>query len=585
MRNAASARTAASKLHHRNEVKHLGSWVDYSKYDSPVTDRVDEDGDINILPVHSSGRRRRGREELDFQRETLSSLYDLLRTSASRGNTREVQELVTQLVKKRFEKPNLRLYGSLILTNVNPQEGSVFKVRAVLDEMQDEGLVPDSGICHDVLKVLSVHTDYLLRADILEFMKQRWMVVNETGQHSVVAGFLRDGQLELACEWLSRMRKDNIKIEPWLLDMAVYLLVDGGEFEEARHAMRDRLDNGELDISKDVWHHLLDNASAVYNHKATVLAWNSQVNLGYINPSSGLCANVLATAARAGDVSLATDVFRILGQRATLFTIAHYEQLVDTYLKADPPDLRAALSVLTIMAGANLEPTTTSTRQLYAFLDKWMLSEDKALEILTTLQEQGRRVPLAALNVLLEVMCKYKRFEKAMTLYKSMHNFEPPEEPSKPRRPMANIETFNILFKGARWAKSNPVEQAMFLASEQLALGIKPNVLTYDRVILLCINDDKLDHAMRYLDECEALEWLPRHGTLGALAIKLAEKGDERCWDTLQKARDSPDESGLFDHMSFRRRVERALLRHQSGEVIKKNVRGGEGELSTGIAT
>ena len=77
----------------------------------------------------------------------------MLRTSATHGKTKEVKALVEHLVHERQEEPNLRLYAALILANVNPSEGSVTEVNALLEEMMEEGLSPDSGICHDIIKV------------------------------------------------------------------------------------------------------------------------------------------------------------------------------------------------------------------------------------------------------------------------------------------------------------------------------------------------------------------------------------------------------------------------------------------------
>jgi hypothetical protein len=56
------------------------------------------------------------------------------------------------LVAEFGEKPNLRIYASLILANARP-EGSVAEVRALLEEMEGEGVELDEGACHDVLRV------------------------------------------------------------------------------------------------------------------------------------------------------------------------------------------------------------------------------------------------------------------------------------------------------------------------------------------------------------------------------------------------------------------------------------------------
>lgn len=106
-----------------------------------------------------------------------------------------------------------------------------------------------------------MHLDYLLRAEILEYMQKRWFALNETGHHDVVIALIREGQLELACDKLSKMRRDGMEIQNWLDDAAVYALTDAGEMEEALQIMKQRASRGLVRISKSVWYRLLDTAS------------------------------------------------------------------------------------------------------------------------------------------------------------------------------------------------------------------------------------------------------------------------------------------------------------------------------------
>ena len=271
-------------------------------------------------------------------------------------------------------------------------------------------------------------------------------------------------------------------------------------------------------------------------HEATNYAWSSQVLPGYINPSSGLCFNVLVTAARSGDVMLATEVFRTLGQRSTIFTSAHYEELIHAYLGADTPDLRAALSAMTLMAGSNVELSLPSTRFLFTYLQENPEQVDEAFQMLVTLRESGRKVPVAVINTLIEAYADQGEFEQAFICYKSAHEFGPPEHPGNARDVYVTIDTFNNLLKGARDAREPvPLQTAMFLVSEMRALGVKPTSLTYDRILLVCLKSNDFDLAWQYYEEMEGLGWSPRSGTSIQLAKKLARVKDFRCWDVLQR--------------------------------------------------
>lgn len=473
--------------------------------------------------------------KLNLKNESTPLLYELLRTSARNSKPQEVDVLVDRLVRVRHQPPDSRIYSALILANAHHAEGSVLRVNALLQEMEKENIHMDIGICHDVLTVLAVHPDYILRESILHFMQQRWYKLSDSGRHDLTAALLKEGQLELALTELERLRRERALVPAWLADMAIYTLLEFEEVEEALHLVHARVKDGEMNISNSIWYHLLDTASQARHHAATAYVWKAQVIPGYINPASGICSNVLATACANGDTDLATDAFRVLGQRSTLFTADHYQDLLTTYLTASPPDLRAALSVMTIMAGAYVIPTADTAMPLRDYLTKHPSEIEPALEILTALRQQRRIIPVAAVNAIIEAHVIRGDFDSALLVYKRMHTYE--EDPTKdvPHKVLANVETFNILLKGARDTTPVAMQTALFLASESVALGIRPTSVTYDRLILVCIKGERLDLAWQYLDEMAALGWHVRPGTATLLGKALASQRDERAWDVLQR--------------------------------------------------
>lgn len=120
-------------------------------------------------------------------------------------------------------------------------------------------------VLSDIIQVTAVHPDYILRARILDHMRQRWMNITESGHHDVVAGLIREGQMELADERLTQMRKEGVRIQEWLHDMYMYALIECREIDEALQVLRERLSSGRTNISKDLWHALLDTASASFH--------------------------------------------------------------------------------------------------------------------------------------------------------------------------------------------------------------------------------------------------------------------------------------------------------------------------------
>jgi pentatricopeptide repeat protein len=87
------------------------------------------------------------------------------------------------------------------------------------------------------------------------------------------------------------------------------------------------------------------------------------------------------------------------------------------------------------------------------------------------------------------------------------------------------------------------------------ALGVKADRLTYDRLILTCLQEDDYEDAFRYLEEMivvgEGKEtedgkrgWWMRAGTAGELVRRCVVERDERYWNLL----DEMTQRGMWNH-------------------------------------
>lgn len=332
----------------------------------------------------------------------------------------------------------------------------------------------------------------------------------------------------MALDALEGMRKEGIKIESWLYDTMIYSLCSAEEFESALDLMQRRTLDGELHISGNVWYHLLDSASCALHYRATLFAFRARVEPKYLNPSAGMCINILNTAARHGDAYLATSILRILGKRSgNPIQLHHYEALLDTYIAAN--DLGTALTLLTIMTAAGHPPTELSTRPIYIYLKQSPDLPAKAILILKDLREQDRKIPVQAINVTMQASIYHRNLDSALNTYNRLHTIAPTAQP--------DTTTFNVLFRGC--AQAARKDLAMFLASEMVALKIAPDALTYDRLILVCLSSEaNIDDAWRYLEDMKSFGWRPRDGTFRALIRRACEEGDERVWKLVDESRD-----------------------------------------------
>ncbi|KAI9850200.1 MAG: hypothetical protein M1838_006009 [Thelocarpon superellum] len=441
---------------------------------------------------------------------------------ALRGQLERVVEHVRYLVKDRHEKPNLKLYSALLLGHIDPAHGSVEGMLKLLAEMKEHGIAPDAGAYHNILKVLAVHPDYLVRDQILDDMRRRWFELNSDGWHDLVVGLLRDRNLELAKEKLEHMQREGMKVQTWLYDTFTYVLLGREEIDEAMAMLKYRIVEEGGAISANVWYALLDTASRCYHYAGTVYAWRKEVEPNHVHPADGICINVLNTASRVGDCDLAMDVFRILGNRSFRFELNHYEALLEAYLVNK--DLKTALTILSIMKSAGLEPDEGTTRSLVRDLRQRRDRPAQAMGMLSTLHSENRPIPTAAVNAIIEASIALDQLDEGIQHYRALHSLcsDGP-----------NTSTFNTIFRGCTYARRKDL--ALFHAAEMRALKIQPSALTLDRLVLVCLQEPDYDDAFRYMGEMTARKWPLRPGTSMALIRRCVEARDERVWDLIAR--------------------------------------------------
>jgi len=89
--------------------------------------------------------------------EIRRALYEMLRRSATAGNTGKVDDVVKELTGRMQEEPNLQIYSAMILVNASTEHGSAAELQRILAEMAEEGILLDETAYHNVLKVCSMN--------------------------------------------------------------------------------------------------------------------------------------------------------------------------------------------------------------------------------------------------------------------------------------------------------------------------------------------------------------------------------------------------------------------------------------------
>ena len=238
-----------------------------------------------------------------------------------------------------------------------------------------------------------------------------------------------------------------------------------------------------------------------------------------------MCVSVLNCAARNNDPSLATAATKVLTSRNSALSPYHYEALLAAYTGFQ--DVKTAFRILSIMSKAGLEPDSNTTRPLYLYLSQNHKLPLDAWDTLKAMCGDGHVIVVAATNVVIEALSSFGQIDQAVHLYKELYQICDAGP---------NTETFNILLQAlSRRDKSKDL--AMFLAAEMKALGVKPDQLTYDRLIFVCLREDDYEDSFRYLEEMKdaGAGWWMRPGTATALVRRCVTAGDVRAWELLSE--------------------------------------------------
>ncbi|RWA14776.1 hypothetical protein EKO27_g350 [Xylaria grammica] len=460
------------------------------------------------------------------------ALYAALKElQGAEGTYFSIARLVQYLVKERGERPNSALYESLIKANIDKQYGSAKAAAHLLKEVQNHNIPTTPGIYQALIEVTAVHPDYVLRAQVLHEMKNRWYSLTPITEVSIIIGLLRDGQYELALLKLEELNKVPINVPPWLFDVFLYTFGDLGFHEETlailRHRQRIVDAVKRAPLSLNTWQFLLDVFSRDAFQPGIKFIWDHSVTPGQVHPPDGVVLNVLNAAARHGDTALSMGAIQELSTRGVKLSMHHYEALIHVHTRRD--DLRKALTVLCIMAKADLSPDLASTRPIFQVLRDSPASTDKALKILHELKVQYT-IPAAAFNVVLESTAIHGGFKIAFDLYRTIRQVcvDGPD-----------LQTFEILLKKCTQKKS-----MNFLIAEMEAFSLKPTEPILDHMVRICSIQHDYGMAFRYLDEMRARTspnssetwWISKNSAL-ALLRRCIHAHDPRSEELLEECR------------------------------------------------
>ncbi|KAI0539321.1 hypothetical protein GGR58DRAFT_465257 [Xylaria digitata] len=442
-----------------------------------------------------------------------------------------IARLVQYLVEERGERPNAALYESLIKANINRRYGSAKAAAQLLKEVQSHSIPTTPEIYQALLEVTAVHPDYVLRAQALHDMKNRWYNLTPSAEASIIIGLLRDGQYELALFKLEELNRIPINVPSWLFDLFLYTFGELGFHEETlailKHRQRVVDAVKRAPLSLNTWQFLLDVFSRDAFQPGIQFIWDHSVTSSHIHPPDGVILNVLNAAAMHGDTALSMSAMHELSTRGVKLSMHHYEALIHVHIRHD--DLRKALTILCIMGKAGLSPDLASTRPIFQILRDSSPSTERALTILHELKVQYT-IPAAAFNVVLESTAAHGGFKIAFDLYRTIRQvcINGPD-----------FQTFEILLKYCTQRKS-----MSFLLAEMESFSLKPTQPILNHLVRICSMQDDYENAFLYLEMMRARTspnssetwWVSKSSAL-ALLRRCIQTHDPRFKELLEECR------------------------------------------------
>lgn len=474
----------------------------------------------------------------ELQSQSIGDLETQLEQSTSRGriDTSKTVAILKELLQRHRVTPTTRHYKAYLLTNIDRQHGSAKNVRDLLEEMAKQGITADSATLHAALevsypcrvwtgesitnsicKVLAVHPDYLLRQEVLEALRARWLSLSPVGWHHVIAGLLRENQFELALDRLDQMERKGILLEQWLHSLLVYKLSDADEFSEALRLIRSR-PNKAKSISSAMWLYLLRAAMQRSHYETVEYVWKNAVDLGYQGLSVADCRDVLRFAAEYGNSTLAEAVFRHLSTLQTHLTGYDYGKLVQVY--AGNADIKAAFGIVCHMHKHSISIEAEYTQLILQSLETQLSDPTVLWNDICGLKKEGFEIPITLANIVIQhtgnllirdSLSASRAIEIAVSIYKDLFDV---------CASGAITDTFNNLFSLCHQTHRRDI--CTFFAKEMAALDVTPDQRTLETLVLICLESGNRSSAEKYLADLKAQGWELSESATSQIRDKLA---------------------------------------------------------------
>lgn len=230
-------------------------------------------------------------------------------------------------------------------------------------------------------------------------------------------------------------------------------------------------------------------------------------------PDEGLITQILFVAAEHKDPTLASQVFRVLGEHGYTYKVHHFETLMESF--ASLSDWKNTFRLLGVMRTKGLEPNKRLARALMKPLTKDSGQVHSACRAMEELHAEENTVDVVAFNMVLYAFAYKNQFESAVAFYESAAKLG--VDP--------NVETLETLLDACIHARKVP--EGVDYYKSYAERGMQSQTAMSKMVVLACTEED-YEIAFDYLEEMKSQGITPLRGCLYRLVKKMAEADDAR---------------------------------------------------------
>ncbi|KAL4073938.1 hypothetical protein J3A83DRAFT_4091558, partial [Scleroderma citrinum] len=418
--------------------------------------------------------------------------------------------LVREMKKERVE-PDLIIYNSLLACIA--EEGLPLEAWAVVDDMLAMGISPDRQSYHHILHALR-WSPLEATWETLNRMAEQGIPPNEQTYALIVKRITATESIELALQFMHEMAKrgftpdltatqDVIKLAADL--HLPRLAIDLAQNFEAHSVRR---------IDGETWVACLISSAELLYADGVQKCWEKCIHELTLTPDEGACIAVLHTCARHGLADLATDAIRVLRSIGVEWHEHHFAPLLEAFASAGK--VKEAFGTLHLLRNNGIVPRPETVQPISDLLKSDVDTIDGIWKVLDELRDEGHTIDAAAINAIIDASIALGDLQRAIGAYKTFQDYG-----SKP-----DIETFNLLLRGCIGASHRELGDKLLLDLKQA--GIRPNALTYERIIILCLTQSAYEDAFFYLEEMKAQKFLPPLRVYEAIIRTCVAAGDSR---------------------------------------------------------